>query len=394
MSDTKKLIEAELSQAGMPSFITPEMMKLDALRITSETQIENTEFLCRLNGKPCLPRKDLTCITGQAKSGKTIAISMLMACMTKPGEDRRVIGLERISDTPLKVMWIDNEQSPQSTKDILVNRVGHLCGSDRLPDELLYVFNLRSVMVSERYNLLSDAVMTYRPDVVIIDNVRDMIKDINDGVKAQELIEGLMRIAEEFNCNITIVLHLNRNSDNRGLRGWLGTEVMNKVFEVYVCEKLTGVAGEKPYFKIWQLHTRKYDMDTPMKYELTDDGIPVAFQRALPSKPEAEPQFSSYGKADVNSLNRDYIIVNGPGSKNAWEWNLRKVFSDAIGDRATIGFQELKNTVMSLTHIKSSPYCEKVFAMAEKARVIRRDQDRCGRIVVMLLPLLGTPPSL
>ena len=48
---------------------------------------------------------------------------------------------------------------------------------------------------------------------------------------------------------------------------------------------------------------------------------------------------------------------------------------------------DLKDTVMQLSRIKRSPYYEKVFSMAEKARIVRKDRDRCGRIVVMLLPL-------
>ena len=52
-----------------------------------------------------------------------------------------------------------------------------------------------------------------------------------------------------------------------------------------------------------------------------------------------------------------------------------------------MSYQELTDITMELGHIKRKPYFEKVFSMAEQAKVVRKDQDRCGRIVVMLLPL-------
>ena len=75
------------------------------------------------------------------------------------------------------------------------------------------------------------------------------------------------------------------------------------------------------------------------------------------------------------------------GRTRPWKWDLRKLFTTAVGDRASMGYQDLKDTVMQLSRIKRSPYYEKVFSMAEKARIVRKDRDRCGRIVVMLLPL-------
>ena len=395
MEDPKTLIMEELSRKGSAPEISDEIMELDKYRITTESNIEDEEFLFTMKGQPCFPRKDLTAFTGQAKSGKTVLISILMACCVKEPDDRTLVGIRRVREEPLRVMWFDTEQSPHSTKDILKNRIVKLVQKDSsdgqqevkpFPEELFYAFNIRPVLVANRYDLIGNAVEAFHPDIVIIDNLRDLVNDINDGVKSQEIIERLMKMAVEYDCNIVTVLHQNRSADNRGLRGWLGTELMNKVFEMYTCQKLTGKPGERPTFCVEQSLTRKYDMEEPLCYTMDKDGIPVETDKPQVQPRDAQGRFASYGKADIDTLNRDYIITYPEGNGQAWEWNLCKLFSHCIGTLPTVPYQDLKNTVMKEANIKSGKYYEKLFTLAEEEHVVRKTQDRCGRVVVMLDP--------
>ena len=269
----------------------------------------------------------------------------------------------------------------------MVNRIARLVQAEPFPEDQFFVFNVRSAIVENRYELLATGIEAYHPDLVIIDNVRDFVTDINDGVQAQKLTEGLMKMGEANNCNVTVVLHQNRSADNRGLRGWIGTELTNKAFEMFSCQKILGKPGEKPTFSIEQSLTRKFDIDMPLCYQVDETGIPVCVEPSVNGTQVAAGQFSTYGKADVDTLNQEFTIRHPDNPACPWEWDLRKLFTTALGNRALVGYQDLMDTVMHLSHIRHKPYCEKVFAMAEKARVIRKDQDRCGRIVVMLLPL-------
>ena len=391
MEKQKSFIQEDLTHAGEASLVTPELIQLDTYRVTPHGQFAEEEFLIRLKGQPCFPRKDLTSIAGQAKSGKTNLIAMLLACCTRPAEDRHVLNMQRIQEAPLKVMWIDTEQSQKSTQNILMHRIAKMLQVEEeeegqpsdFPEELFFVFNLRSALIEDRYDLLAEAVEAYKPDLVVIDNIRDLVKDINDGVQAQTLIEGLMHMAEQYNCNITTVIHQNRSADNRGLRGWLGTELMNKVFEVFTCQKILQKQGEKPVFCIEQTLTRKYDIDEPMCYTIRDNGLPESCEQPVVQPRDAKGKFTAYDTPDPKSFNRAYIISHPDDS---WEWNLRKLFSDCFGDRALMGYQDLMDTAMKLSLIKRSKYFEKVFRMAEEAKVVRADQDRCGRPVAMMLP--------
>ena len=65
-------IVEELGKASMAPSVSPLVMKLDKSRIMSDTDVPPEEFLMRLFGKPCFPRRDLSTVTGTEKCGKTL----------------------------------------------------------------------------------------------------------------------------------------------------------------------------------------------------------------------------------------------------------------------------------------------------------------------------------
>ena len=74
------LISEELQQAGVASAsLSPLLLRLDRFRITTDSELSEEEFLMSIKGQPCFPRRDLSAVTGQAKSGKTVLVSLLMA---------------------------------------------------------------------------------------------------------------------------------------------------------------------------------------------------------------------------------------------------------------------------------------------------------------------------
>ena len=383
MTTNKNIVSEELSKAGEASVITPLLMDLDRLRIVSTSDIQDEEFLFRIKGKPCMPRKDLTVITGQAKTGKTVLISILMACSARRQEQGGLLGIERIREQPLKVMWVDTEQNPQSTQYILKKRVSRLVDGE-FPEDQFFVFNLRSASVSERYDLIAEGVHAYKPDILIVDNVRDLISDINNGEKAQELIESFMKLSQEYCCNVVTVIHQNRSAENRGLRGWLGTELTNKAFEVFACQKFRQKDAEKPTFCIEQSMTSKFDIDSPVYYRMDDSGLPMAADAVGNSGDSA---YSSYGKASVETFNRTYIISHPDDPDCPWEWDFRKLFENVMAGRSNMGYPDFEKAAMMEAGIKRQSYFKKIFDMAESQRVIRKTNDRCGRVVVMLIPL-------
>ena len=375
-------IEEELRQAGEVSPVTPMLVKLDKYRIMSDTDVPAEDYLLRLFGKPCFPRRDLSAITGMEKCGKTFFTSMLMACCTK----KSVLEVERVRDEPLKVMWYDTEQSRQSTKSILSDRVFKLT---HLSDANFFVFNVRACTYQERMDYLIAGIEAYKPDLVIIDNVSDLLPSVNDSDASIRLIDQLMQLSTQHKCNITVVIHLNRSGEKRSLRGWLGTEILHKAFEVYYCEQIE----KTDVFSVEQTLTRKYRITETLYYKIDENGLPVET-----AKPNYQPrndngQYMSnipeayQIKSDkVDTFNQKYIIRHADNARQPWEWNLRLLFDDAMADRPTMPLEALQNEVMSRSGILQPKYYDKVFTLAVGQRVVQTTMDSNGRVVAITIP--------
>ena len=371
-------LDAELEHAGEETALSPQMLLLEKLRITPEKELPKMDFLFRLFDKPCFPRRELVAITGKAKSGKTFVTSMLMAVGSlTPNPSPKGEGsicqlpLKRIREEPLHVLWYDTEQSDESTQDILKNRIMKLAAdkhglaqadlfdaeNNSWSGKMFDVFNVRGVAWKERRSLLCEAVTRCKPDLVIVDGIRDLVNDINDGVLAQEVMEELLHLATEAECCIACVLHQNKSGEDHNLRGWIGTELMNKAFEVYSCEKMM----PQRIFKLEQTQTRKYDIERPMYYEVNDDGLPVTCGE--PSTVEGERQSTER----LPQMNRDYIISDVDGR---WEHDVRRLFLDAMRGKDEIGGAELRTAVCNLANIRQYKFYNKLLKRAQDENVI------------------------
>ena len=337
-------LDAELEHAGEETALSPQMLLLEKLRITPEKELPKMDFLFRLFDKPCFPRRELVAITGKAKSGKTFVTSMLMAVGSQEGSINQ-LPLKRIHEEPLHVLWYDTEQSDESTQDILNNRIIPMMsnGNDATTPLALWrgaggeAFNVRGVAWKERRSLLCEAVTRCKPDLVIVDGIRDLVNDINDGVLAQEVMEELMQLATEHKCCIVCVLHQNKNGEDRNLRGWIGTELMNKAFEVYACEKLP-----QRIFSLEQTLTRKYDIEQAMYFKVGGDGLPVSCTAPTDTGSKESRQDK------LPPLNQEYIVHEEDGR---WSFDVRRLFTDALRNEDEVSAHEYRERVMQLSGI-------------------------------------------
>lgn len=354
-------LDTELKHAGEDTTLSPLMLQLEQLRITPDKQLPKMEFLFRVNGKPCFPRKELVAITGKAKSGKTFVSSMLIACC----QMRDVLFFHREQEQPLRVLWYDTEQSDESTQDILKNRILKMVVPSQSPSLfdkpsppcLLDIFNVRITEWKERRSLLLEAVRMCSPDLVIIDGIRDLVNDINDGVLAQEVMEELMKLASDNQCCIACVLHQNKSGEDHNLRGWIGTELTNKAFEIYTCEKLP-----HRIFKFEQDNSRKYDWDQKFYFTVNENGLPI-----MSDAPEEKSNNTRQDK--LPQLKKEYIVQNEDGG---WQFDVQKLFLDAMHGKEEIGGGELKSEVCDLANICSYKFYNKLLAEALEHKVITK----------------------
>ena len=144
--------------------------------------------------------------------------------------------------------------------------------------------------------LLMAAIDLCRPDLVILDGVRDLVDDINNGQLAHDVTERLMRVAQQARCCIVCVIHQNKAAEDRTLRGSIGTELTNKAFEVYECEKLPDRT-----FVLTQKLTRKYDITDSLYFTVDDRGLP--HQVGAPQKTVSEQPATKVRIPFANAFN-------------------------------------------------------------------------------------------
>jgi len=245
-----------------------QLEQLQKMRILPSGDIPQHQFLYTWSGKPCFARGELVALTGKAKSGKTYVCSLLMAL----SDQQQVMDLHRPEDKdPYRVLWIDTEQSEDSTQEILCQRIGTLLGHEPDPEQII-AYNLRQMDWDKRLDIITLAICNHRPDLVIFDGIRDVVGDINDYQQAQTVLTKLLSIASWSNACIVCVLHQNKAVEDKTLRGALGTELQNKSYETYECRK----DEINHRFTLKQIATRKYDIEDKLQFEVNDAGLPVA----------------------------------------------------------------------------------------------------------------------
>ena len=377
-------IAGELAKAGLTLEAERIITHLENRRITPEKELQKMEFLFKLFHKPCFPRGELVAFSGKAKSGKTFISSILMTLCFRS----EVLSVERIGTERLRVLWYDTEQSEESTQDILRHRIIPMSGMEEqdFPMQMFDIFNVRADMYDHRLPMLETAVNHYHPDLVILDGIRDLIADINDGVVAQNCIERLMKLASKNRCCIVCILHQNKAAEDRNLRGWIGTELKNKAFEVYECNKSERI------FSWSQTDTRKYDIYDKLQFAVDENGIPhlctveelkeacyraqqnQALEKNLPQNTNKLPNF-----------NPKYLL----GRENDRPvFDLPKLFGDCMEMGRSYLEEDIRTRIRETANILTNKMCNEVFQNAVSQKVIFRDEKQPDKMAYFW-PILG-----
>ena len=285
---------------------------LYAERITPETQLPPMAPLFKIEENPCFYRGELVADCGKAKSGKTTFLSVLMTaaiggrCLvveraTKKEGDQTTPDPSYSGGESLRVLWIDTEQSQQSTQEIIRERIMPMMqekDNERDVDlsNYLYAFNLRGMGYELRRRMVSVAVQTVKPDLCIIDGIKDLMTNINDADQATMIMEQLMDLAKAVNCCIVCVLHQNKSESDRNMRGSIGTELTNKAFEVYQCEFLE----RREMFKVTQTLSRKKRIKEAIGYRLNEKGLPECCELP-PEQPRDDNGRWTKAESDLDS---------------------------------------------------------------------------------------------
>ena len=229
------------------------------------------------NGIPFAPLGGIHNITGQAGNGKTMTIAQFMAAILKG----QVGGLryELADEIPKpKLLYIDTEMEKDNTIAVK-NRVLTMAGRDinksyddfvvmmlrEVPDGKQATKDKQGNVVDRtvpasvmRWRMTLKAIWEYRPNIVFIDGLMDVIADFNDNVMCQELIYKCMQVASNYDISLWCLLHQNPGGEK--LVGHLGSFVERKVTDIFQTRKKKDEATGEVLFTVSQKKARGRDV--------------------------------------------------------------------------------------------------------------------------------------
>ena len=238
-------------------------------RIRANSSYAEHEYTLERNGVGFGPKGNVMAIAAEKKAGKTW-FGMAMAAAMLKGE---FLGMKsRVPNG--KVIFFDTEQD-QIDGQKIQKRIHYINGWEFDKDnDRFQIFHLREISPDKRADFVSKAIRYYKPDMAIVDGIRDLLTDFNDLTQSAKIIQEFMTLSSECNTAIWTVLHVNPNSEK--MRGHLGTELGNKVADILFLSKHGH--DDDVYYKMEETDSRGHKDICSISFRIDDTkpfGIPV-----------------------------------------------------------------------------------------------------------------------
>lgn len=296
-------------------------------------------YMLEYNGVPFSKIGGMGAMSGQKKNGKSFVFTELIAAIVGDGCERvqqYLPGLrvpertiEFLGHKP-RALYIDTEMERLSSAKVM-RRVHWLCDVDMnapFPEDRFAVLWLKNMPRNEdkrpyiqRFELIKTAIEMIQPDVVFIDGLRDLVSSINDEEAGTTILDYFGSIAENRNLSIWLALHQNPSRNNEvedaKMRGWIGTELGNKVSDTLVSIKTKTANGVT--FTVKQQDARDKDLDD-WKFEITDDAGNLGIPRITNSGTNMPSKSKEQVTCDDVTVIRSWIEQ----AKDMYEWPMTR----------------------------------------------------------------------
>ena len=249
----------------------------DPYRIYISDEYPDPENLLQYGENGTLPMGEITAIAGKAKTGKSFAVSILVAS---------VLGCTDFAFIPdrenAKVLYFDTEQGDCYVARI-IRRIHRLLGWDiRTDNPQLIPYKLREQPQEERFNFILDKVSEFEPNLIVIDGIADLVFDFNDVRESTEKVVKLLDMCSRFDVAILTVLHENKSKEDRNMKGHLGTMLLQKCASVFHLEKKGNT------YTVTNTDCRDRPIDD-WAFVIDDDGMPKSVE-SLQASREADKE--------------------------------------------------------------------------------------------------------
>ena len=236
-------------------------------------------------------------VIGKAKAKKSFLIAMLTAAALRSEQAENDTIIHALPGDQNEVALFDTEMSKYHVQ-LAARRIHTMANSSNAA----HVFNLRSLAPAERLQFADDEIRSNpRLGLVIIDGIKDLVTSINDEEQASMIASWLLKISEERNIHIIVVLHQNKSDNNA--RGHIGTELINKAETVL----FVSVLDHDNTISVVEAAQVRNKEPHPFAFMVDEDGIPQIIEDYETAKPKAEKPNNIYS-LEIEDL-RDIITA-------------------------------------------------------------------------------------
>ena len=264
-----QLQSLEVSMLNKDKFTDDELdAYLDKGEIKASDKIEVPPQILWVDDCTIATFGNFSASTGKAKSKKTFNISAMVAAAVN---NTTVLNYRAsLPEGKRNILYFDTEQSRYHCHNV-IERIYKLSGlSLEADDPRLKFWGLREYTPTLRIALVDYALRKYEGvGLVIIDGLRDLMYDINNGKEATDVMTILMAWTSFYDLHIHTVLHQNKNDNNT--RGHIGTELENKAETVLVISKNR---QDKNISEVKPMHMRAKEFTT-FAFHIDDNALPV-----------------------------------------------------------------------------------------------------------------------
>jgi hypothetical protein len=242
-----------------------QLLKYIQLRVTDT--FEYPPEIILINGVTIATLGNFSASVGKPKSKKTFNVSAIVAAALSGKEVLRYTA--KLPEGRHKVLYIDTEQSKCHCQNVLkrILRLAEL-PTDKDEEKLKFLM-LREYSPKQRRQIIDHAISEDKEiGLVVIDGIRDLLRDINSPSESVDIINDLMRWSSAHELHIHTVLHVNKQDDNA--RGHIGTELCNKAETIL---QVTKSAVDSSVSEVKAIHIRDREFK-PFAFRINSDGLP------------------------------------------------------------------------------------------------------------------------
>jgi len=316
--------------------------RLEKFKVNINDEVPMPEIVlsvCDVNGqnkRMVMTRENISCVTAQAKVGKTFLVKLIVSAILKKGVFQNRL-LSELPDGRDKILYIDTEQSKFHVK-LGLSQIKEMLGSDNEKElERMDVYQFDAISTLNRLEYVKWLIYNSNPDFVILDGISDLALDTNNLKEADELVTNLRIWATENNCHILNVIHQNPNDIQTKMKGHLGTKLQDK------SEIVIGVSIDKENEnnRIVQSLASRNRKPEPFEFTITEHGVPEineyeVSQAKLNGKKQQKtdkPDYQLYQiLTSIYSKTPDKLGYRYGELISGIILNYEKMFNESIGD--------------------------------------------------------------